>query len=1594
MASGASAIDALRAPPGLSWNAFRTWYAEHVGKAANATISAAYAEYKGRIEPDVVEQARDVATTLPKSSPAAEARLCKELEVFNGITYDMSGLICTQLARARVSWPEVLEAMKRCLPLEPCTACTRVGYKVARSLIKVAATRVFADPEQSIIEPVANSFDAYAVAAAAASGGVAKKIGKFGLGFFSFIYWVIGHPLRKLAIFSSYDDAPGHRCGYVVTITDVGGVVAFKLETQSGGKAGDPPTFSVHLDTTQDPLDRDTISAFLDQLRKLLYVTGASLSIIATVPKLHTAGSHIVRITNEPATLVEQNRKISVLIGTVGVNVNDHATGVPLPVTLGSVLVPSISTKTIALSPGVAEVGGVGAAPREVGKARIELLRGSSIHDALLVLVGGVGVVDVPAKSIGSLVAGGYEPTAYILDLPASTRVPVSRDDVLPPTLGSPSVLGEAAAALLELAAEKKHDVSVAQELLEAYVARSANPENQAAVRRALVTFYEANIARLVPSGYSSIYNRTRPGFADLVTSLTYDATAVERLLDSRTKPQRDIWYGLAVLVLDDVRTRLRETHGPVTSAGLVSYLFIDAAHQKSLGPGWVKTITSSYFATKLYPVSSSYGQADYDRYDEPVKSLLFLVLSLPPNVRTQKGLSGRQKSVRPSDIIKDPERLRLIFAVLLKLDALTVYFEPDLDGMRMKLLGGLVELALFLPSALSTVCSELLRRFAAFKGNQTYGGNPQRLVPEVHFGEISKSLNILRDPSLSVETVTRRAEAYLIEHMVTTIRAIKEETHTIIRIFNRLSPSGLNNDLFRPRNVRANRGNETEPTPFFAEALRQSASFIELTALCAGSGRGFEISKERIAPSLLRTLPTLISYVLERIRGRRYTSDTLLRWYGWWQILGFRHAELSDPEIIRDTLLTRQWVKAAEKMEQIPMAPGPKPLDTPDASFLLSREVRYLFSHELPNALGLERFLSDVQAAKDLERTPLQIIEIAVNEGTSKPPLEAALTELVQNSLDVIRQLPPDALPEQRIIGVELSRSIDDKSLSLSIVDKVGMVSDAFLYVGIPFLSTKTPSELVTGEIGSGFFNAYRGTTSVSIDSTRGVIRRRSYDTPVKDATGRVVDIHKSFLIETATVMDRARGNLTRITLEIPVVGELDKSATISRIEYAARYVLGLVVAPEVLITYNGEDVSVPKTLVGRVGSFELYLTDEGTRRHDSYLMTKGVPFAPLEPYIKPYLNFVWTRYAASNVLVNVLHGGYTPVQTRTRIRLSPEAERDFKLVVTYATCLTELRAVVAGTADFLLDHINSIADAEQCTFGRAPDIVDSMNRSEQELLKDVALPGVVPLSRLLNACAISMGYGTYNEPKTRERIEAVLRDPQMVNSVFPRVNELVREVARRWLRDKNKGRTERMKQVERDAGGPGNDVPPPKKADYKSIPEPILLRVVTAYVETYWEVARELKVAGIGADAKSLKRPPPAVFTIVSEDPASGWYTPSPVHSITLNFTGTTEAERKAVLSVLALRDQDGIQALLPQSPLWRTFFAHVFPASTLPHELEHARRGVSHAEGNHSSTTERLFDADPPNTQRSFDEASNATLVAVLAAKFYERLFAKKY
>lgn len=299
--------------------------------------------------------------------------------------------------------------------------------------------------------------------------------------------------------------------------------------------------------------------------------------------------------------------------------------------------------------------------------------------------------------------------------------------------------------------------------------------------------------------------------------------------------------------------------------------------------------------------------------------------------------------------------------------------------------------------------------------------------------------------------------------------------------------------------------------------------------------------------------------------------------------------------------------------------------------------------------------------AHRQPDNIPLQIIEISVNAGTTKDFIQATLTELVQNSRDAIRILKSQTNQDRNKLHIRTSFDADRKLAKVSIHDFVGMTKDNFISMCTPFYSTKKASELVTGEMGTGFFNIYRESLHVQIISIKSGKRIRVEQFPIRDSLQNVVDISTNLIID-----DSKDPEGTRITFTFPVKSVTEVHNTI---DHFVRNRISLMGFDELI--YNNTPITQQMKKLYSIDGLESFYCENLS---ESSIQTKGVPFSSLYDFFSGKEEFNISREllmkVSSELVINIKHGFYTPVQSRTSINILPEKLIEFKkfIIATFA--------------------------------------------------------------------------------------------------------------------------------------------------------------------------------------------------------------------------------------------------------------------------------------------------------------------------------------
>jgi hypothetical protein len=1176
----------------------------------------------------------------------------------------LAQIICGQLAIGP-SWKEVIERNR----------CTIGGRKIAESLVKVAATRIFSIPEQSIMEPIVNSLDAYQPA---------RKIGKFGMGFFSLLYWVLQDPKATLVIVSSYQEANFVKpCSYRATISNVNGelyVDVSELTTTSSWQTG----FQLTLNFGS-PLSNEIFDRFVEQLNRLQYVT--SSLIIVNQKNLLNSGAIKLRQQTDP-TYQRPNVTILVTLNKNFFITDDKATGLPIETFYSTLIVPSISSKTIALSTAKDSAF--------VDQSRITLKTLDNYdegYNSFRITIGEVVIVNLKFQSsLSRALSKGDNLTSnmtVLMTLPLQTRVPVSRDDVL-----LASVLPEVQSALsrlLEADLDEFQDTTYLEEALLAFAVETASSENLEIIK----TFLNSLPQRLrdrqlvgVPVLEVDLYQELNPRY---ITTLNYDQAWLELQL-RQTELSSDEFFLNKRVIFADLPQGTLATNGGTSSFIFVSRSFLQTNNKNS---SWPVDLAVRYKRDVLYPVGTNFGEslsravlqytetfrdarsrllmetlagkyqaaldlrepadstiqnylsvqipvmiqyldrAYYRLYAvEDFHSIIGSIITMLDNVDPSVAAYGDRLSIRCANAPSVDDLLRVMQISIRDLSPGSTF---SLKSFRTALLNG---------RTMQTVqknYSDLLARAGQYQTallDRTVRLAIQRRylnLAEVYPFSAGYEFNILAELNYAVyalekagteERVIARIFLSLLEDSTNAFQFILG--YLLIHvIFRMLSPT--KQGLLRVPRL---------PSQLLAVMRSSSSSSAEL---------GREIATV-ILSTVTKTFGASPGTAIQ-------TYHRLILNSGLWAVLN--HQNIFDAyfsELYRPAVDVYAWMERrinVSSLIQIVDSGIREDFDAKCYRFTLSKLVEFVFQEELPGS-NLELF-QRVVAFKSRVPARLQIIELAVEAGSSKNALAAKLTELTQNSIDAVRQAIASGTNfSSTTIDVTVKRLRGRPELLIGVSDPVGIPPAGIVALSIPFLSGKQASDIVTGEIGSGFFNVYREALRVLITTTRDGLTTEMLDTPITDpVTKQIVDVDRC-----ATVKQTNLPNGTQILIQSrhSEVGVTD--AAIEAISFT-KEALGLIGGNNTLtnpiITLNGTAVNIPLTVVYETEFFEFRCSSVN---FDSYILTKGVPFAELTKYLTAlgfFTNFTWILdQLKASVSLNVKSGVFTPVQTRTKIGLT----------------------------------------------------------------------------------------------------------------------------------------------------------------------------------------------------------------------------------------------------------------------------------------------------------------------------------------------------
>jgi len=976
--------------------------------------------------------------------------------------------------------------------------------------------------------------------------------GKFGIGFYSLIYWLIKYPKAELTIesnpikvfaseffesrsFTSEDPAirgftsedPAIRgftsdpfMSYRATITHD---LELKLE------AMEPADFRFRLTLSIPDCEIDSDDLWYIILDKIKYVTTSEISMFFNLQDvqeqheiINEGNPNKIKVRMIEAPVRPEQRKGSDMVFTF----EDNATGIPI-YSLANILVPALSTKTIASST-VAYLPRVG---QQTGFYEVDEYGGE-----LRILVGEITVVEISSSS--------DDFPEIIIQLSGFTALPVSRDDILISNRLAREELELNVFYLLDLALEDSPQFrpSALIGYLEQY------PTGKYLVPILKQKIIEKGFV-FVPLKYFSYYRKITK--RKLVGSMDILSIETENLLLQDKKADETTFVGKSVYFLPDVEN-------DISFADSTRILFLSERFRSASASE--KASWSLLFKEySLLPVGVEWKSTD------KLKSTIEKFSSQFRNKKTIGNLIGRIYGLSTIFTSKSVQFVLENFN-----DFLLVNKDLNLDFFDK------------LVAAYFKLCG-------AFKPAVAYGSSMKNLY--INDTEINPGNNFI--------SRNEKFQGFFLE------------------LFERMIPFAVEEDVLFVATLNFS---------FFSEGTEEANLDLSKSAveyLYIANLQDNNVITERSQVQQMLDFWRTYLYSAERVKVM--LKDLIFPKH---LVNGVfpRDSEIIDSLVIKPSKIYADLVfKNRETLKRIGKTPA---LERPnDRAYYLSGLLEAVFRNE-----DLEN-IPDQRA-----NLPIQVLEIASNEGTTKPYIQAMITETFQNSIDARR-----SVGNKDPININLGRV--GKLLSYSVSDTVGISPNGLLSLSIPFLSSKTAGE-GTGEIGSGFFVVYKNATIVSIKTIFDKKETIIVDQPILSG-GRVVDVDRG--LETRSVN---KPNGTTITIYFNSRNpEEDLTAMIN----FCQNILPLSSNDVIL---NGESLKIETHKVPDYKGRNVLSARSSASSFESMLLTNGVPFTQfLESSVGKSLEDFLKPFVATDLVIDLI-SGFSPTQSRTKIRIENELD------------------------------------------------------------------------------------------------------------------------------------------------------------------------------------------------------------------------------------------------------------------------------------------------------------------------------------------------
>lgn len=1448
---------------------------------------------------------------------------------------------------------------------EGTNTCTTLGRNITQNLIRVATSRIFTNPVKSLYEPIANSIDSFR--------GGERSIGKFGMGFFSLLWW-LEKKQDSLKIRSVYKQDAKTFCVWSCDIKKENDNYVFKLDSELKKSQISTGT-TVKISLSRDNTKRSKLFSFENIFT---FIEGINVSI---------SSSDIFMVSEQNIGYDPLNDKnISVYISkntpVISIEFTDNADGIPLKTFLNKTLVPGISSKIIG--------------KKSTRLSSTGLTRVVDMKDANSIILC-IAIEDYIFLKFSQQLSG-ERGAAYILSLPHNIPLPVSRDDII---LTNPDVydlVKKEYFKLIEDIIHKKRNLNILFNLMKKYAEYSKDVKINMIIEEGYDFIHERDNIIEIPIGYFDFYDTyISPHFKTKIflESARSDYEKIRKQLkENMVIYQIEKIANRTLVIVDNMKTA-------IFPGGMPDILFVNKNLIVDHPDDWVSRII---LQLNIYAFDNGYDSIE-DKYKSLFSSLRRIMeescyILNKYNLKDDYGenivLHKSNKTQIDSNLIEVYDKIfshvnrfyDLLITFYQKVGYTGIVTYNYLQTMKYSnfILFYVYEILatsyiisngddIFLKKMTDILYSFLndfpTREMVTLNSSDSYIYLSSNYYIKYYHKWFritnieSKNINLPIIGNNYFKLKAEKEKDSVLNYVIFFFKIFSELDHqytdfknpfenfflTILNYCTDKAPPSKNNYYLE---------NETG---YFFKNFFININYIYWPYLTCFLNYVMNEYNENI--NFLMQIFPFIYKELTYKHEYNYLMESFKNYMRFWRVTDVKSYSNFD-NIVGNLVIAYKIFKSALNVKISHKFNIRGQLFT---NFRILQLLNYVFEKDVN--MDDVTWMKEIQRFKESHDSKFQILEMVINEGTSKSYIDSVLTETIQNSIDASRMMVKkhdefvcfmgdeifQILPNGLKIPAKLSKNDDmnpcptltincgeivmngKKYQGLSITDLVGIPTKGIISVLIPFLSTKTSQDVnATGEMGTGFMNVFRYPhTKKVIIQTRNPDDGLMYTIKAKPIISnmRVVDVSVKLFISSDEI------KLSERKTEIIILFNYENNDALSELKTDVElYCNKFMPVLNIPCYYNEKWMTAEKHMILNIGRNDIGTVHYIETDTPSVILTNGIPFDDLINYeYDDPLPWV-SAFSNKGIVVNFNKEIYVPSQSRKRMTFGGIGNFEIDTFLKNAIYNYILICIEKNPLD-TLQKLTYIGSFEGIDFKGDP-------RQYSPSISGNSFINFFP-NIMEKKCNIAMIISKINKSfsslskipeKIDHMLDTIFKDPETYLKLgLSNLPQPIIYMVKYWYRNKKfeEYTTEKKVMRQKDA------------AFYKNVQS-----FVQNLINQLWSSAHENIKKGLieGIHPKSVI---PPVFKIKTIKGGANGLFDLAKNKIYLDYSTINPLLEKDIDSLRKLKNRDEIIKLLKQGPGFNSLFGtNTSSSRVLVHELCHALLGEIHEGSVHSDFT----------------------------------------